>query len=122
MNKKQVYNYHIKKQIMQKIHKNILHTLTILCTLLLLLWMPKASAQTTATFSQTYDSNSTITIPASATNITVKAWGGGGGGSSSNSGGSKSGGGGGAYSERTWATLSAGTYTIEVGAGGGSNN
>lgn len=109
---------------MQKIHKNILHTLTILCTLLLLLWMPKASAQTTATFSKTYNSSSTITItiPASATNITVKAWGGGGGGSSSNSGGNKSGGGGGAYSERTWATLSAGTYTIVVGSGGGSNS
>lgn len=112
---------------MQKIHKNILHTLTILCTLLLLLWMPKASAQTTAIFSQTYNSNSTITIPASATNITVKAWGGGGGGSSSTAvafaaNTSKSGGGGGAYSERTWATLSAGTYTIVVGTGGGSNS
>lgn len=112
---------------MQKIHKNILHTLTKLCTLLLLLWMPQVSAQTTATFSQTYNSNSTITIPASATNITVKAWGGGGGGSSSTavafaSNTSKSGGGGGAYSERTWATLSAGTYTIVVGSGGGSNS
>lgn len=113
---------------MQKIHKNILHTLTKLCTLLLLLWMPQVSAQTTTQqFSQTYNSNSTITIPASATNITVKAWGGGGGGSSSTAvafaaNTSKSGGGGGAYSERTWATLSAGTYTIVVGIGGGSNS
>lgn len=106
---------------MQKIHKNILHTLTKLCTLLLLLWMPKASAQTTATFSQTYNSNSTITIPASATNITVKAWGGGGSGGSRSSNGVGGGGGGGAYSESNWATLTSGTYTIVVGAGGAAN-
>lgn len=106
---------------MHKKHKYRNNTFVgVLCTLLVLLGMPEISAQVTQTFNQTYTPGThTINIPASATNITVKAWGGGGAGGSRTSGSNAyGGGGGGAYAESTWTTLPSGQYTIVVGAGG----
>lgn len=69
--------------------------------------------------SQTFNSSGTYTVPAGYTaNVTIEAWGAGGGGGS-NSSGAKGGGGGGAYASST-TNLTAGSYTVTVGTGGGA--
>lgn len=69
---------------------------------------------------QVFNASGTYTVPAGYTAIvTIEAWGGGGSGGAGNSGnGDRSGGGGGAYAQVSNYTLTAGTYTVTVGAGG----
>jgi cysteine-rich repeat protein len=64
--------------------------------------------------------DTTWTVPAGVTHVTVEAWGAGGGGG--NGDGSRGGGGGGAYA-KTDLTVTQGTqYTVKVGLGGSSGN
>jgi hypothetical protein len=99
--------------------KNI-YSLLIIFTFLLIITDVLAQPQ-----SVIYTSNSTFTVPAGVTEITVECWGGGGGGGGSNStlgtryGG---GGGGGGFSAATYNVSSGQTYTITIGAGGTSGS
>jgi len=71
--------------------------------------------------SQTFNSSGTYIVPSGyAVSVTIQAWGGGGGGGS-NTSGAKGGGTGGAYASSV-ITLTAGSYTVTVGAGGTAGN
>ncbi|MBI1225542.1 MAG: T9SS type A sorting domain-containing protein [Bacteroidetes bacterium] len=67
----------------------------------------------------TYNSNGTYTVPTGyIVTILVQAWGGGGSGGSGGTNSCKGGGGAGAYASSVFTNVSAGSYAIEVGAGG----
>ncbi len=72
------------------------------------------------TYTTTFTSNGTFTVPSCVSSLTVEAWGGGGGGFNGNSSGGGKGGGGGAYAKGTINNAS-GNYTVTVGVGGGEN-
>lgn len=70
----------------------------------------------------TYNSNSTFTVPAGVTQITVDAWGGGGGGAASTGNTSGGGGGGGGFARATFSVTPGQDYTITIGGGGTAGN
>jgi hypothetical protein len=81
----------------------------------------KASFTPGSTFSTTFTSNETFTVPSCVTSLTVEAWGGGGGGRDGDSNGGGKGGGGGGYAKGT-ITNASGVYSVTVGTGGTMNN
>lgn len=77
--------------------------------------LPTSSySQTTQTFSTA--GNSSFTVPANVTKITVEAWGGGGGGGTGTQ--ARGGGGGGAYAKAVLTVTPGNSYTVTVGSGG----
>jgi hypothetical protein len=72
------------------------------------------------TFTETFSTNSTFTVPAGVYQITVEGWagGGGGGGRSTSGSGGAGGGGGGAYARATINVTPGEIYNVIVGGGG----
>jgi hypothetical protein len=95
------------------VHLSCYFNLFLLVSLLFNPFYLKAQIQ-----SVTLTSNGSWTVPEGVTHITIEAWGGGGGGSNiSDINKDNSGGGGGAYA-KSILSISPGTYSVTVGAGG----
>ena len=99
--------------------KNLHESVKSIIVIIMFFTLSNITAQTSVTLTP---SNTTFTVPAGVTSVTVEAWGGGGrGGSRNSTNNGYGGGGGGAYAKSVIAVIP-GTYNISVGSGSTSNS